>query len=146
MISLLKALTSLEFLPQIVCGVSVFMWDVLLPTTEDSIKMVNMDLITKDLILRGMKKTSVVVFEVPAHMKGKAYFMQFREILGYSSDHKVGEWRFDVMLCRRAFDTIPSMLDIDERMLPVIVTGRRPTCWKCGKTGHMRSSVRQECP
>lgn len=22
-------------------------------------------------------------------------------------------------------------------MLPIIVTGRRPTCWKCGKTGHL---------
>lgn len=97
MISLLKALSSLGFLSQIVCGVGAFMWDMLLPTTEDAIKMVNMDLITKDLILwteyRGMKKTSVAVFEVPARMKGKAlvaYFMQFGQILVYSSDHKVG--------------------------------------------------------
>lgn len=120
------------------------MWDVLLPTTEEAITMVNMDLITKDLILRteyrGMRKTSVAVFEVLAHIKGEAlaaYFMQFRQILYFSSDHKVGEWRFYVMLCRQSFDSIPIMLNIDGRMLPVIVTGRRPTCWKCGKPGHM---------
>lgn len=100
--------------------------------------MMNTNLITKDIILwteyRGMRITSVVVFEVPKHVKGKAlaaYFMQFRQILSFSSDHKVGEWRFDVMLCRQPFDSIPSMLDIDQRMLPIIVTDRKPTCWKC---------------
>lgn len=48
-----------------------------------------------------MRKTSVAVFEVPARVKGKAmatYFMQFGQILGFSSEHKVGEWRFDVMV------------------------------------------------
>lgn len=48
-----KALTSWGFTPQqIVHGVGAFMWDVLLRTTEEAIKMVNTDLITKDIILR----------------------------------------------------------------------------------------------
>lgn len=57
-----KALTSLGVLPlQIVWGVGVFMWDVLLPMPYDCMSMINRDLITKDLIpstkYRGMRKT-----------------------------------------------------------------------------------------
>lgn len=76
---------------QVVWGVGAFMWDVLLPTTEEAMKMVNSDLLTKDLILRteyrGMRKTSVAVLEVPPCVRGKAlaaYFLQFGQILGVS--------------------------------------------------------------
>lgn len=84
----------------------------------------------------------MVVFEVKGEALG-TYFMQFGQILSFSSDHNVGEWKFDIMLCRQAFDTIPRMLDIEGRMLPVIVLGRRPACWKCGQMYYMATLCRR---
>lgn len=50
--TLVKALTFLSILPQhIIKGVGLFLWGVLLPTTEDHMSVVNLELITKDLIL-----------------------------------------------------------------------------------------------
>lgn len=91
-----SSLTSLGILPQqIVWGVGEFMWDV---QPHAYISIINRELITKDLILRmeyrGMRKTSVAVYEVPALVKGEAlaaYFKQFRQIISVFSDHKLGE-------------------------------------------------------
>lgn len=79
-----KALTSLGVLPlQIVQGVRVFMWDVLLLMLYDCMLMINRELITKDLILcteyRGMRKTRVAVYKVPARVKGEALAVYFKK-------------------------------------------------------------------
>lgn len=55
---------------------------------EDNISMINRDLINKDLILqaeyRGMRRTSLAVYEVPAQEKVEvlaSYIKQFGQIL-----------------------------------------------------------------
>lgn len=44
------------------------------------------------------------------------------------------------MLECEAFDSIPSSLEIGRRNYPVIVTGRKPTCSKCSRMGHLTLS------
>lgn len=49
-------------------------------------------------------------------------------------------WSFEVMIDRKAFISIPNCLDVECQKMTIIVIGRRPTCWKCGQTGHLSSS------
>lgn len=78
--NVMKAVKSMGY-TQVVRGIGAFMWDVLLPNTEEAMKMVNSDLLTKDLILRteyrGMRKNSVAVLEVPACVRGEALATYF---------------------------------------------------------------------
>ena len=40
------------------------------------------------------------------------------------------------MINTRTFISIPNWLHINGHKLPVIITGRRATCWHCKKTGY----------
>lgn len=79
------------------------------------------------MILRTKyRKIKVAVYKVTEHVKGEAlavYSKEFAQLISVSSGRKLREWSFNIMLCRQAFEAIPSMLDIGERMLSVIVTG-----------------------
>lgn len=44
------------------------------------------------------------------------------------------------MLDRKAFSSIPISLDMAGQKMPVTMTGRKPTYWKCGETFHFSSS------
>ena len=41
------------------------------------------------------------------------------------------------MLDVKTFYSVPNWLDVEGRKLPVIVSGRKPACWHCGKIGHL---------
>lgn len=43
------------------------------------------------------------------------------------------------MVDHKSFASIPNCLDVEGQDLPIIVTGRRPTSWKCGEIGHLSS-------
>lgn len=72
---------------------SFFMWNIMLPTPEDSVKAVKCDFSTKDLILRtdyvGKSRTKVAVFEVLYQVIGEhldIYLSQYGQILGTTYD------------------------------------------------------------
>ncbi len=74
--TVLKALESFGFKPlRIVKGAKFFMWDVLLPTSEDCVAAASRELINKEIILRteyeGRRKTRVTVYEVPPQVIGE---------------------------------------------------------------------------
>lgn len=46
------------------------------------------------------------------------------------------------MLDHKAFTSISNILEIGRKNYPIIITGRKPTCWKCGVIGHLIPS----CP
>lgn len=119
------------------------MSDVLLPTAEVCIEVASRELITKDLIIRteyeGQRRPTVTVLEVPPQVIEEhlaIYLHQYDQILGATSDNVNG--RFDIMLGCLAFVSVPNCLDFVAG--PVIVAGRKPTCWKCGETDHVESS------
>lgn len=47
-----------------------------------------------------------------------------------------------ILLDKENFTNIPYFLEVGEEKLPIIVAGRRPTCWNCSEIGHLTS----ECP
>jgi len=145
-----KTLSSLGVKVQaIIAGTSYAMWDVLLPTPEDAVALTKKHLEVKDMILRveylGRRKTTVTIYEVPSYLIDEnlaGYFMKYGDLVAARHDGMRGEWSFDIMLSKTAFDSVPNFLDLEGRRLSVIVTGRKPACWNCFKTGHLSSN----CP
>lgn len=45
----------------------------------------------------------------------------------------MSEWRFKLMMNRKAFNDIPNWLDVNGQKIPVIVSGRKPAYWHCGE-------------
>ena len=62
--------------------------------------------------------------------------LKFSDIIFASYDGMREEWRFDIMLDVKTFYSIPDLLDLERRRLPVIVSGRKLACWHCGEIGH----------
>lgn len=116
------------------------MCDVLLPTTEVCMEVASRELITKDLIIRteyeGQRRPIVTILEVPPQVIEEhlaIYLHQYDQILGATSDNLNG--RFDIMLGRLAFVSVPNCLDFvaenqfvgsEERLIMETSTCRRP--------------------
>lgn len=71
--NVMKAVKSMGY-TQVVRGIGAFM---LLPNTEEAMKMVNSDKRWLRTEYRGMRKTSVAVLEVPACVRGEALATYF---------------------------------------------------------------------
>lgn len=54
-------------------------------------------------------------------------------------DSLIGGWSFEIMLDRETLFSILNCLDVWGLKLPVIVTGRKPSCWQCGEFSHLSS-------
>lgn len=64
-------------------------------------------------------------------------FEQYAQILSATSDDLNEGWSFVLMLDQKAFISFPKSLEVERQKMPVIKTSRKPTCWKCGETGHL---------
>lgn len=53
---------------------------------------------------------------------------------------------FEVILDPKAFHSICNSLGVRRLNLPVIMTGHRPTCWKCGESGQHFSFCTKKAP
>ena len=145
-----KALTSLGVkFQRIVAGDYFPLWDVLLPTEEDAVALTKKNHETKDYFVRveylGRRRTTVAVQEVPYYLLEDniaAFLMEFGEIVNAELDSVHGVWSFELMLTTKAFYEVPNWLVFEGRRLPIIVTGRKPVCWRCGETGHLAA----KCP
>ena len=88
----------------------------------------------------GRRRTTVSIYEVPSYLRDAnlaAYMLQFGDIVSATHDGMRGEWRFDIMLDMKTFYSVPNWLEVEGHRLPVIVSGRKPACWHCGKIGHL---------
>ena len=151
----IKSLASLGVnVEQIVKGDGFALWDILLPSAEDCLNLLKRDLHTRDYTLRveylGRRRTRVAVYEVPSYVSGEvvgAFLMKYGDIVAFSNDRLRGEWRFDLMTDSTNFNAIPNYLDIDGRKaVPIIVTGRRPVCWRCDEIGHLAAACQKKFP
>lgn len=129
-----KALTFMGILSQqIIKSSGIFVWYILLFIPEDCMTVVNKELITKNLILRteykGMRKTSIGVYEFPSIVKREAlavYLKHYDQIIDIS-DLKYREWCLNIMLTMQAYSSDPNSLAVGERILRIMVTGRITT-------------------
>ena len=88
----------------------------------------------------GRQQSTVSVYEVPSFLRDAnlaAFMLNFGDIVSATHDGMRGEWRFDLMLDAKTFYSVPNWLDVAGRMLPVIVSGRKPANWHCGEIGHL---------
>ena len=88
----------------------------------------------------GLRRTTVSVYEVPTFLRDTnlaAYMLNFNDIVSATYDGMRGKWWFDIMLDVKTFYSIPKWLDVEGLRLPVIVSGRKPACWRCGEIGHL---------
>lgn len=120
----------------------------LLPTPEDCIKATTRDRITKDLILQtkyeGRRRTCSSIQGPSSCYRGThgGFLVAVWRDTGCFLWQPERGWSFNIMLNRKAFLSIPNCLEVGVLKLPIIVTGRKPVCWKCGETGHLSFS----CP
>lgn len=70
------------------------------------------------------------------------FLAQFGQILSVSSDDLNEGESFDIMLDQKALISALKMLEVEGQEMPLIVIGRKPTCWKRWETAHLYSS----CP
>lgn len=68
--------------------------------------------------------------------------MQYGQLVSVIPEYETGEWVFELMIDREAFTIIPNSLETGGKNYPVIVTRRRPACWKCDMICHFAPS----CP
>ena len=86
------------------------------------------------------RRTTVSVCKVPSFLRDAnlaAYMLNFGDIVSATHDRIRGEWRFDIMLDTKTFYSVTNWLDVEGRMLPVIISGRKPACCHCGEIGHL---------
>ena len=141
----LRQISSLGVKAQaIIAGASYAFWDILLPTTEEAVALTKKSLENKEYFFRteymGRRQATVLIYEVPSFLRDAnlaAYMLQFGDIVSATHDGMRGEWRFDIMLDMKTFYSVPNWLEVEGRRLPVIVSGRKPTCWHCGEIGHL---------
>lgn len=97
----------------------------------------------------GKRRTTVSVFHVPHHVDGEligSFLLKYGEIVSIQCDEIHGTWFFDILLDKENFTNIPFFLEAGEERLPIIVAGRRPTCWNCSEIGHLTSECPQKKP
>lgn len=123
---------------QIITATGQFLWNILLLVPEDCIKMMSLDLITNDPIICTKYidrwQAFVEVYEVPIYIHGEhlsIYLMQYGHIVGISLYHTCREQKFDLMLDDEAFASVSNNLEIKVQKYLVIITIRKPMCWKC---------------
>ena len=141
----LRQLSSLGVKAQaIIAGTSYAFWDILVPTVEEAVALTKKKLENKEYFFRteymGRRRTTVSIYEVPSFLRDAnlaAYMLQFGDIVSATHDGMRGEWRFDIMLDAKTFYSVPNWLEVEGRRLPVIVSGKKPTCWHCGEIGHL---------
>lgn len=110
------------------------MWHVLLPRPADCEDASSRFLIAKNLIIR------IEYGGPPSGYRGVLgrFLDQFGQILIASSDDLNEGDSFDIILDQKVF--IPAIKMFQK--MPLIVIGRKPTCWKCWETVHLYYS----CP
>ena len=128
----------------IIAGTSYAFWDILLPTIDEAVALTKKPLENKEYFFRteymGRRRTTVSIYEDPSFLRDAklaAYMLQFSDIVSATHDGMRGEWRFDIMLDVKTFNSVPNWLEVEGRRLPVIVSGRKPACWHCGEIGHL---------
>ena len=128
----------------IIAGTSYAFWDILLPTEEEAVALTRKTLENKEYFFQteymGWRRTMVSVYEVPSFLRDvnlAAFMLNFGDIILATHDGMHGKWRFDIMLDAKTFYSVPNWLDVKGRRLPVIVSGRKPACWRCGEIGHL---------
>lgn len=90
---------------------------------------------------------TVTVFEVRPKVSREhqdAFFRQYGQTLGATSDNLNRECCFDIMLDRVVSVSVPNCLDFCGRKMLVKFTDRKPTCWRCGENGHLFSSCSEK--
>lgn len=70
------------------------------------------------------------------------YFWPVQPNEGRLGDSEHGRHRYrgfviQVTPTQKSFSEIPNVLMYEEKMMSVLVEGRRPYCWLCGALGHM---------
>ena len=149
-IVVLKELTSLGIrVQQIIAGNSYAMWRVLLPSPEDAVALTKTPLENKDHIFKveymGRRRTMVTLHEVPEYYGVKnltAHMMDYGDVVAVHPDSYLGEWKFELMLDFKTFHSIPNWLDVNGERIPMIISGRKPACWRCSQVGHLSAA----CP
>lgn len=53
-----------------------------------------------------------------------------------------GDFVLQVTLTKKSFTEIPNILRCRDKIMSIVVEGRRPYCWACGDSGHMSKA----CP
>ena len=122
----LRQLSSLGVKVQaIIAGTSYAFWDILVPTKNETVALTCKTLENKEFFFQpeymGWRQTTVSVYDAPSFLA--AYMLNFGDIVTATHDRMRGEWRFDIMLDAKTFYSIPNWLDVEERRLPVIVSG-----------------------
>ena len=87
----------------------------------------------------GRRRTTISVYEVPSFLRDAnlaAYMLNPGDIVSATHNRMLREWRFDIILDVKTY-SIPNWLDMEVRRLPVIVSGRKPVCWRCDEIGHL---------
>lgn len=59
---------------------------------------------------QGKNKNKIIVYEVSCFIIDQlvgACFLQYRDIVEVNPERKMGEWRFSLMMERKAFNAIP---------------------------------------
>lgn len=71
-----------------------------------------------------------------------AFFARYGEV---EAGIATGVFVVQVTLIQKSFREIPNVLICWEKMMPVVVEGRRPYCWSCSALGHIsKACLRQE--
>lgn len=106
-------------------GLGYFMWDLLLPTPEDSVDATSRDLITKYYITRTeyrrRPRTKMVVYEIPVYILREhlaVYLMQYDQLVNVIPEYETGDWGVELVVDREVFTFIPTSLGIGGRITP----------------------------
>ena len=93
----------------------------------------------------GRRRTMVTLHEVPEYYGVKnltAHMMDYGDVVAVHPDSYLGEWKFELMLDFKTFHSIPNWLDVNGERIPMIISGRKPACWRCSQVGHLSAA----CP
>ena len=128
----------------IIAGTSYAFWDILVPTKDEAVTLTRKTLENQEFFFHtkymGRRQTPVSVYEVLSFLRDAnlaTYMLNFGDIVSATHDGMRGKWRLDIMLDIKTFYSVPNWLDVEGRMLTVIASGRKRSCWHCSDIGHL---------